>query len=284
VNAIPDTRPSPIAGTWYSDDPRELALQIDRFLSAADPGPIDGDVIALVAPHAGLRYSGRTAAHAFAAIAGQERKPVAVLSPFHNYHPAPVLTTLHAAYATPLGRVPVCHDLLADVDSGLRRVGMSGLVQLAGDPEHALEIELPFLQRALRNDLEIIPLMVRAHHPELCARLGSILAEVLDGARALLVASTDLSHFHPERNARALDTAVLERIEQFDPAGIFAVQESGRGYACGVGAVAAVLHAARRLGADTVKIVHYSTSAAETGDASSVVGYGAAVIYRRKAI
>lgn len=283
MNAIPEIRPSPIAGTWYSDDPRRLAAQIDRFLNSVSFDAIDGRVVAVIAPHAGLRYSGRTAAHAFAAVAGQTRNPVAVLSPFHNYHPATVLTTAHSAYATPLGKVAVRHDLLGAIDCEMHIAGLGELVRMRADPEHALEIELPFLQRVLPDEFGLVPLMVRTQQESVCERLGTILAKVLTQPNALLVASTDLSHFYPARIANQLDKTVLERIEQFDPAGVFRVQEEGRGYACGAGAVVTVLHAARLMGADAVKVVHYSTSADETGDESSVVGYGAAVVYCKDA-
>ena len=283
MNAIPEIRPSPIAGMWYSDDPRELAAQIDGYLDTATRESIDGEVIAVIAPHAGLRYSGRTAGHAFSAVSQQARNPVAVLSPFHNYHPAQIVTTAHHAYATPLGRMTVRRDMLAVIDGEIRKAGLGGLVWMYEDPEHALEIELPFLQRALTNKFDILPLMVRTHQEAICELLGTVLAETLIDTGALLVASTDLSHFYPEHSARQLDATMLDCISDLDPAGIFQVQTEGRGYACGAGAVATTLYAARRLGADAVKIVHYSTSADETGDSSSVVGYGAAVVYRRKA-
>jgi AmmeMemoRadiSam system protein B len=110
--------------------------------------------------------------------------------------------------------------------------------------------------------------------------VGRALAEVLRGKSALLVGSSDLSHFYPDSVARQLDAVILARIEAFDPAGVLAAEEEGLGFACGRGALAAVLWAARNLGADHVRVVSHATSGDVTGDLASVVGYGAAVIFR----
>ena len=154
------------------------------------------------------------------------------------------------------------------------------LTPLARDEEHAIEIELPFLQRALAGEFSLLPVMVRTHDPRELQALGEALAEVMAGSASLLVASSDLSHFYPLPIANQLDAAMLARIAQFSPDAVLEAEETGEGFACGVGAVAAVLWAARALGANAVEIVHHSTSAERTGDESSVVGYGAAVILK----
>jgi AmmeMemoRadiSam system protein B len=110
--------------------------------------------------------------------------------------------------------------------------------------------------------------------------LGQALAELLAGRQALLVASTDLSHFYPRQVADELDAQVLQRVEAFDPAGVILVEDQGLGFACGRGALAAVLFAAKALGGDTVKILHHATSGDVTGDYSQVVGYAAAVVLK----
>jgi AmmeMemoRadiSam system protein B len=110
--------------------------------------------------------------------------------------------------------------------------------------------------------------------------LGKALAAALRGRSSVLVASTDLSHFYPEPVAAQLDAEMLRQIGLYSLPGIFKTERSGQGYACGLGAVGAVLAAARELGADRVQVLHHSTSAEETGDYSSVVGYGAAAILK----
>jgi len=274
-------RPSPIAGSWYPKDADRLAKMVDSFIQQAEMPALEGEVKAVIAPHAGYRYSGRTAGYAFRAVKELEVDLVVVVSPLHDYHPSPFLTTAYGAYWTPLGKVPVDQDLLALLDDALQQECGVGVTALAGDQEHSLEIELPFLQRSLRKDFRLLPIMVRPVTPPLARALGTCLAAILAEQRALLVASTDLSHFYRESDAILLDSEILKQIGAFSPEGVLQAEESGVGFACGAYAVAAVLWAARGIGADTATILHHSTSADETGDRSAVVGYGAAAILRR---
>lgn len=274
-----EIRPSPIAGTWYSGDPAQLQAQVDQYLEDADLPDLQGQVVALVAPHAGHRYSGRTAGYAFSAVDGQTFDLVVIVSPMHAPYPATLLTSAHQAYSTPLGPVWIDQEALDALDETLSQDGLS-LTPIANDQEHSLEIELPFLQRALRGEFRLLPIMVRSLSPLVARRLGTALAKVLIGKNALLVASTDLSHFYTEEMARVLDHEMLRRIRSFAPDRLFEAERTGKGFACGVAAVAAVLWAARELGANSVEILHHSTSADETGDRGSVVGYGAAVVLK----
>jgi hypothetical protein len=277
--ATSDVRPSPIAGTWYTGDAERLRQQMTAFLDQARLPELHGQVVAVIAPHAGHRYSGRTAGHAFAAVRGSSPEVAAVISPMHAPYPGSLLTTAHRAYGTPLGPVWVDLPALAELEKTLAEGG-SQLTRVANDTEHSLEIELPFLQVALTGDFHLLPVMVRSQSPQVARGLGHALAAALQKRKALLVASTDLSHFYPEATANQLDGEMLRRMGSFDPEGLFEAEHSGRGFACGVAAVAAVLWAARELGADRVEVLHHSTSGDETGDTDSVVGYGAAVVLK----
>jgi len=279
MNGIAEVRPSPIAGTWYSADPQRLARQVDQYLSEASGPEITGQVMAVIAPHAGHRYSGRTAGYAFAPVMGQERDLVAVISPMHGAYPATLLTSAHSAYGTPLGPVRIDSQAVSQLDELLAQEGQS-LTHAANDQEHSLEIELPFLQRALRGEFKLLPVMVRSQAPLVARRLGHALAQVMQDRSGLLVASTDLSHFYPEEMANELDLEMLRRMRGFSPDDLFTAERMGKGFACGVAAVAAVMWAAREMGANLVEILHHSTSGDETGDHGSVVGYGAAVIVK----
>ncbi len=273
-------RPSQIAGLWYEGNAKALAQAVDGYMDAATVPDLKGQVVAVVAPHAGHRYSGPVAGYAFAAVKGMRPEVVAVLSPFHNYHGAPLLTTTYEAYGTPLGAVPVDRARVDELDATLKAQLGFGLTAIANDPEHSLEIELPFLQRALKSEWRLLPLMVRAQEPDVCHMLGSAVAKVVRGLNALLVASTDLSHYYDQQVAVALDRNMLKQVEAFDPAQAFDVERSGRGYACGLGALAAVMWAAKELGADRVEVLRHATSGDVTGDYSAVVGYGAAAIVK----
>jgi MEMO1 family protein len=282
---VSEIRPSPIAGTWYISDPVRLAAQIDGFIQAAKLPTLTGEVVGLISPHAGHRYSGATAGYAFRSVLGQQRDLVVVVAPLHGFFPEPLLTSAHQAYATPLGTVPIDLEAVLELDQYLRQEANIHLTAVANDSEHSLEIQLPFLQRALQGDFQLLPVMIRSQEPQLAAQLGHALAEVIrrrgSEHSALLLASTDLSHFYPETQANLLDAEMLSQIGQFSPEGVLEAQRSGRGLACGVMAVATVLAAARELGANAVEVLHHSTSADETGDHDSVVGYGAAVLLKR---
>ena len=276
---IPAPRPSPIVGRWYAGDPEVLGDQVDAYIDQAKKSadPIPGKIIGLVAPHAGHVYSGATAGYAYQAIKGDTRDLVVVLSPFHQYFPGDLLTTAFASYQTPLGDVPVAEDLLTELDRELQKTGDS-LRQVENDDEHSLEIQLPFLQRSLAEDFTILPLMLRSHNSVKLKTLSDALYALTKARNVIFIASTDLSHFHPERTAKKLDAAMLAQIEKMSPEGALEADKSGRAAACGVSAVAAMLWTTLSFGAHQAKILHYSTSADVTGNWSSVVGYGSAAI------
>ncbi len=273
-----DLRPSPIAGTWYPGDEERLKQSIDRQLADADIALPGGDMMGVIAPHAGHRYSGHIAAHAFRCFEGQTPDVVAVVSPLHSPFPGDLYTTDHEGYLTPLGQIPVDHELLRCLEAALE--GRIKLSRVRNDPEHSLEIELPFLQRVLLQPFKLLPIMILKQTQEVAETLGHALANALRGTSFLLVASSDLSHFYPATLAHRFDRAVLDRVEAFDPTGVMTIEEEGVGFACGRGAIASILWAARDLGANQVKVLAYAHSGDVTGDDQSVVGYGAAVIYR----
>lgn len=275
-----DVRPSPIAGRWYEGNAKALSHSIDEFLDNAKLPKLDGEVVGVIAPHAGHIYSGAVAGYAFAALRSLNPSLVAVISPMHHPYHEPLITTSHDAYQTPLGDIPVDKDALKELDVILKSELGFGLSPVPRDPEHSLEIELPFLQRALKSDWKLLPVMVRAQDPRVSQGLGKALAQVLRNKTFALVASTDLSHFYNQTTALKYDRFMLDQIEAFDPDAAFDAERAGKGFACGLGAVAAVMWAGRELGANKVKVLRHATSGDVTGDYASVVGYGAAVILK----
>ena len=282
MNEIIDRRPSPIAGKWYPSDPKRLVETVESFIQNANLPPIEGEIVGVIAPHAGHIYSGPVAGYAFAALRGLSPELVAVVSPMHYDYPQPVLSTTHQAYSTPLGEILVDRKILEAVNSHLKKAVGTEIYCVSHDPEHSLEIELPFLQYILPAGFKLVPIMVRDPREDLMEALGMALADSIQDRNAILVASTDLSHFYPQETAAKLDAYFLEQVRAFNPSGVLQAEIKGRGFACGRGGVAAVLWAARRLGADQVKILNYATSGDISGDYDQVVGYGAAVITRGK--
>jgi len=277
-----DFRPSPIAGLWYEGDGKALAREVDGYLDSAQLPALPGEVLGVVAPHAGHRYSGPVAGYAFATVRGAQPDIVAVLSPFHNYHHAALLTADHDGYITPLGKVATDLQALAQLEERITALGGPVVSRISNDPEHSLEIELPFLQRALKSKWQLLPVMVRAQDASTCKLLGRALAEVLRPRSALLVASTDLSHYHEQQTALSMDRTLLSQLEAFEPETLFDLERSGRASACGLGALAAVMWAAAELGANKIEILRHATSGDVTGDFAAVVGYGAAAILKTR--
>ena len=278
-------RESVIAGQWYPGHAQELRRMIEGFFANVEPRALDGvrapgaEVVGLISPHAGYVYSGQVAAYAYELVRGKSFDVVVIVSPVHRMYAGPYATTAADAYRTPLGDVPLDSALVNAVDERL------SLVRLPADNEHALEIQLPFLQVAL-GPFRLLPIMLGEQIWPACSRLADALSDVLQQRMseksALLVASTDLSHFHHASQAERLDSVVTRYIDAFDPQGLSRALARHETEACGGGPVVAVMLTAQALGADRAKTLHYAHSGHVTGDYASVVGYAAGAIYRAR--
>lgn len=261
---------------------------IEGFLDEAVVPAFDGQPVGVIVPHAGYIYSGLTAAHAFKSVQGRQFTRVIVLSPSHQPYRQPLLTTAHDAYATPLGLVPVDRAALTKLNALLYEDSGYELAAVRKDQEHSLEIELPFLQTVLSGGFELIPLMIVDQSASLVRLLSAALVKLIQtfpqDERTLLVASSDLSHFYSERVANRLDSNLAQAVREFDLDAFYQHKQNGEMEACGLAAMATVLQTCHLLEADQVTIADYRTSAAVTGDRSSVVGYLSAVISTGKAV
>lgn len=275
-------RPSAIAGRWYPGTSARLRSEIDGYLALADPASAPGDLLGIVVPHAGYLYSGQTAAYAFKLLQGKSYERVVVCSPFHAMTFEALLTTAYSGYETPLGTVPVDEPALEQIDQYLETHHMQKVHRVHHEQEHSLEIELPFLQAVLEDRFDLVPLMVRTHQPDALRILAAAIAELAQEKPTLLVASSDLSHFHPANTAEKLDHQILSDIQHLLPDQLLEDNQKELGSACGAGAVALMLFSTLLAGANHADILHYSHSGNTTGDYDSVVGYGAAAIYRQE--
>jgi hypothetical protein len=264
-----------VAGTFYPADPKELAKMVDDFISRAAPPPLE-DVVALVAPHAGYPYSGPVAAWSYALLKGRKVQRVVVIAPSH--YEAFGFSSVYdgAAYATPLGQVAVDQAFAAKLARASPRIRLSdvGHRPLGDRAEHALEVQLPFLQRTL-GDFQLVPIVMGDQSYESSRALGVALAELSQGSATLIVASSDLSHYHPYGDAVKLDRKTLGAVEAFDYLNLSRNLERQVWEACGGGPIVAVMIAAERLGASQAKLLKYANSGDTAGDRSRVVGYGA---------
>jgi len=277
------TRKPAVAGQFYPDNPMALSKELSGYFKNARKEPIPGKIVALISPHAGYMYSGQVAAYTYKLLEGFSYETVVVISPSHvAYFPGAAVYN-GGAYQTPLGIIPVDTTLAGEIASVNKRVFLSdqghGFSGQRG--EHAIEVQLPFLQLVL-GKFKLVPIVIGNQDWATCQALAEALQKSLKGKNVLIVASSDLSHYHPYNEAVRLDSVVINHVNSFDPEGLFDDLGAGLCEACGGSPIAAVMLAAKGLGADKAKVVRYANSGDVTGDKSAVVGYMAAVVYDSK--
>ena len=269
-----------MCGSWYPGSEPQLAKAIDAHLAAAQPGDVPGCPRAVIAPHAGLMYSGPVAAYAYALLRQCQYAAVVLVGPSHFIPFRGVSIWPRGAWQTPFGDVPVASDL-----AGAIAAGSSEIVELADahGREHSLEMQLPFIARVLPG-VPIVPLVMGYQGRETAFALGDALARALalqpDGAgRVLLVASSDLSHYEDAATAARMDAEVARHVDALDADGLMAALEREPAHACGGGPMVSVLRAAALSGATRADLLRYADSGDVSGDKTSVVGYMAAGIW-----
>jgi AmmeMemoRadiSam system protein B len=268
-------RTSPIAGTWYPGDSASIAAEVEECLAGVEGAPPPGRLVALISPHAGLRYSGPVAAHAYALLRGRAGLTAVLVGPSHRMVFDGVAVAARGAFETPLGRVPIDEDIAARLVAGDGRIVDE---MRPHREEHSLEMQLPFLQHIV-PEVRIVPVLMGTQEREEAEMLARALVGALEGSDALLIASSDLSHYHPAPEANALDAKVVEDVRRLDPEGLMDRLERFHGHACGGGPMVAVMKAARGRGADRATILKYGDSGdVAEGDKSHVVGYLAAAL------
>jgi len=278
-------RQAGVAGGFYPADPKTLAAMIDDMLAhaASSQPPIYDPILAVVAPHAGYQFSGPVAAYTYAALKGRKFSRVVVIAPSH--YEAFDFTSVYDsdAYATPLGTVPV------DKAFAKQLVQMSPTIKFSSrghtptkeGAEHALEVELPWLQRVL-GDFELVPIVMGDQSYESSRALGVALAKLIQGKDkdTLIVASSDLSHYHPYDEAVKIDHKTLGALQAWDYFSMSRNFEARIWEACGGAPIVAAMIAAERMGANQAVVLKYANSGDITGDHSRVVGYSADVFLK----
>lgn len=284
--AMPETRAPVVAGMFYEGTADALQQQVQRcFLDAPGPGrlpQVDPDgprrIVGLVAPHAGFMYSGYAAAHAYLHLAGDGPVEVAViLAPNHHGMGSDHAIWPKGNWETPLGSVPVAADVAAAIGAATPLVRSDALGHLH---DHAVEVQLPFLQLLYGPVLSVVPIAMKRYTLRSSEELGEAIAGAVAGRNAVVIASSDFSHYEPASRARAQDEMALAAIERLDPAGLFRQVRAHGITTCGCGPIAAMLAAARRMGASSAETLTYTTSGDVTGDHGRVVGYAAVKVMR----
>lgn len=265
-------RPPAVAGRFYPDDPAELTRQIAGFASFAEK-PLRPALACLV-PHAGYRYSGHVAGAVYARVKLPRR--FLLLGPRHFPRGKPQAILSQGAWETPLGR--------AEIDSELARDLTGAYPQLCEDSvahqtEHALEVQLPFLQ-SLIGDFRFVPIALGPTDYIQLESLGHAMAEVLrrQPDPVLMIASSDMNHYESDEITRRKDGLAIERVLALDAAGLFDVVRREEISMCGFGPAVSMLTAARLLGATRATLVRYATSGDINGDRNEVVGYAGVIV------
>jgi AmmeMemoRadiSam system protein B len=275
MGEIRTVRSPAVAGMFYPSDPAELKQLIGALTERIVRQKAKGRVRGIISPHAGYMYSGFTAAHGFSMLRGEEFDTVVVISPSHRDYFYGVSVYSGDAYATPLGVIEIDLELRKSL---IQESSIIFASETGHKSEHALEVQLPFLQEVL-PPFKLLPLVIGDQSHEVCLSLGEALGRVLVGKNILMVASTDLSHFHPADVAYRIDEVMMNDVRRFDYEHLMQDLETGRTEACGGGPAVAVMSALKQLGARHMDVLHYSTSGDVTGDYTSVVGYLSAVAY-----
>ena len=259
------------AGRWYTGDPNRLAEEVEAMLAAASPPTVTAR--AVVAPHAGLQYSGSVAAWSYRALSQRACDVVVLVGPSHRVAFPGCAMLGHGAIETPWKPLPIDADLaraLAEQTPWLRETG-----EHIHAAEHSLELQLPFLAHVLPG-IPVVPILMGEQTRRVAFAVGDAIADVARGRDVALVASSDLSHYHDAVTAGVLDATILDALDRCDPSLLMDRLEHNPHHACGGGPMVAVLHAAARLGAADGGVLKYADSGDVTGDKSQVVGYVAA--------
>jgi len=278
-----NVRQAAVAGGFYPADASALSAMMDDMLAHASPPPISDPILAVVAPHAGYPFSGPVAAYTYAALKGRKFSRVVVIAPSH--YEAFDFTSVYEgdAYATPLGTVPVDKAFAKQLAkmSPTIRLSSRGHVPTPKGAEHALEVELPWLQRVL-GDFELVPVVMGDQSYESSRALGVALAKLIQGKDkdTLIVASSDLSHYHPYDEAVKIDHKTLNALQAWDYFSMSRNFEARVWEACGGAPIVAAMIAAERMGANQALVLKYANSGDTTGDHSRVVGYSADVFLK----
>lgn len=268
-------RNAQVAGYFYPSDPQKLKKEISILLDIAKPQKSYEKIFGIVAPHAGYVYSGKTAAYAYSLLKDKNIKTVFVISPSHTEYFPGICVYNGDAYETPFGEIYIDHIKADKLCEGSQIIfkGVQGHRR-----EHALEVHLPFLQSVLK-DFRIVPIVIGDQGKLFVDEIAKKLSEVYD-EETLLVASSDLSHFHDAQTADNLDSIVEKRINEFDFDSLQKDLESNNCEACGGGTIVALMKAASLLKINHSDVLNRTNSGEVTGDKNEVVGYLSAVIYK----
>jgi len=266
-----------VAGTFYPEKKITLDQEVAMVLENSLEIDLQGEIIGMVVPHAGYMFSGGVAARAYRQVFESKVDIVVVIAPSHCEYFTEISIFDGYGYSTPLGTLPVDKELAEELANQSPQMVLSDKGHRFD--EHALEVQLPFLQKVF-DTFRFVPIVMGEHSDDNIQSLANGLAQVLKDKKALIVASTDLSHFYSDEKANSLDQIVVNNIEDFNEEKLFRNLQSGECEMCGGGPAVATMKACKLLGATKSKVLLYRNSGDISGDRSNVVGYLSAVFLK----
>ena len=271
-----DVRQSVIAGTWYPGSSNLLRETIEEYFAAVDIKPVEEEIIGIISPHAGYPYSGQVAAYGYKQLIGKSIDVVTILSPFHQMPIGRYMANSASYYETPLGKVPVEKELLRQIAEEI------DLTFVSYETEHSIEIQLPFLQVALK-DFKLLPIMIGTGDVYDCEDIVETLTKTLANRKSLFIASTDLHHIPDYNEVVRRDRTVVEALSSFDLNRIRKVLSPRDCSVCGKVPVSIVIDVTKRMGANKLIVLHQTNSGDVTGEKEPgqyTVGYLSAAIVK----
>ena len=275
-----EVRTPAVSGTFYPGDEKELRDLIHEcFLHEFGPGkipPTDSEqkIYGVICPHAGFVYSGPVSCHSFYAISLSKSKLAIITGPNHYGIGQNVASMVDSSWKTPLGLVKV------DSESALELREYLGILELdsfSHSKEHSIEVQIPMLQETFPNEMKILPVSLITQEQKTATQVGSAIAELAKKKDALLIGSSDFTHYEENEFAHKQDMALIEPILKLDVDEFYKVLYEKHVTACGYGAIASTMIACKELGATEGKLLKYATSGDISGDKSSVVGYASII-------
>jgi AmmeMemoRadiSam system protein B len=266
-----------VAGQFYPNKKEDLENMIrycmeHKYGPGSESGSLNEKIYGIVCPHAGYVYSGPTACHSYKAISSQDPELAIIIGPNHFGVGKDAATMIDAQWQTPLGMVKI------DSESAKQVAEISEFIEIdeySHSQDHSLEVQVPMLQEILSNKFQILPIILRAQDMKTAMDVGNAVYEIAKKKNAIIIASSDFTHYEENSFAHQQDKALIEPILEMDVKRFYQVLYERKVTACGYGAIASVMIACKKMGATKGELLSYATSGDVSGDKESVVGYGA---------
>ena len=275
-----EVRTPAVSGTFYPDDQKELKSLInDCFTHPIGPGkipPTDSaqKIYGVICPHAGFVYSGPIACHSFYSISSSTSKLAIITGPNHYGIGQSVASMTDASWKTPLGLMEVDSESALELRNGL---DILELDSFSHSKEHSIEVQVPMLQETFSHEMKILPVSLINQEQQTATKVGSAIAKIAQKKDALLIGSSDFTHYEENEFAHRQDLALIDPILNLDVDEFYKILYERKVTACGFGAIASTMTACKELGATKGKLLKYATSGDVSGDKSSVVGYASII-------